>query len=81
MKVAKYFATKRAASGLSQTALAGELRVDQSIVSRVESASRQLSLTEALQWIQALGLNPAETLEDLAAIWSQSSGRRPSLWK
>lgn len=65
---------------LSQTSLAAELGIDQSIVSRVEAGTRDLGLDEVFAWGEALGLPPAETAELLLESWVEFAARRKGYW-
>ncbi len=55
----------RRAAGLSQYDLADRLAVDQSFISKYESARRRLDVIEFLRIIRAIGLSPAEFLDSL----------------
>ena len=67
-------------SGLSQSALAAELGVDQALVSRVESGERKLSFGELMVWLEALGMNEKEMLTFIGTLWSEHGSRAESLW-
>ncbi|WP_430626041.1 helix-turn-helix transcriptional regulator [Trueperella pyogenes] len=67
-------------SGLSQTDLASELGVDQSLVSRVEAGSRQLTLGQAMYWLQALGLSCEDASSLVANLWGHNGARPRSFW-
>jgi transcriptional regulator with XRE-family HTH domain len=54
-KVAGYLTAKRKGANLSQQQLADKMGVDRSVVSRIESASDNLSLTKLVRYVEALG--------------------------
>lgn len=64
----------------SQGTLASELDVDQGTISRVESGQRKLTVGEAFAWLEALGLNPAESAGTLQALWEVHGVRPPGFW-
>lgn len=72
---------RRRALGLSQTSLAEELGLDQTIVSRVELGGRKLSVQEVMRWLEALGLTPHESGELLAVVWSEHGARPSGYWE
>lgn len=55
--------------GVSQAAAAEEVGIDQSVISRAETATREVSLGEAMHWAEALGIESCEFASRLAAIW------------
>lgn len=79
--LAQVLASRRHTIGLPQSALADELGVDQATVSKVESGRRKLSAGEAMQWLEALGLSPAESADTLSQTWAKSGQRPESLWE
>ena len=68
-------------AGLSQTGLAAELGVDQSLVSRVEAGSRQLTIGQAMYWLQGLGLDCESAGGLVARLWRDNGARPDSYWK
>lgn len=68
-------------AGLSQTGLAAELGVDQSLVSRVEAGSRQLTIGQAMFWLQGLGLDCDAASSLVARLWIHNGARPSSFWK
>lgn len=79
--VTSRLAVLRSQAGLSQTALAAELGVDQSLVSRVEAGTRDLGLDEAFAWGEVLGLTSEETATLLSAAWEAHAARPEGYWK
>lgn len=59
----------REAKGLSQDALAVQLRRDQSYISRIEAGSRQVSLTYLLEWAEAMNVPFDEVARRVARLW------------
>lgn len=72
--------TWRESAGLSQTALADELGVDQSVISRIEANRRELGVAELLMWAEATGTSAANAAAAVAEIWAEFAARPPSLW-
>ena len=68
-------------TGISQTGLAAELGVDQSLVSRVEAGSRQLTIGQAMFWLQGLGLDSVAASSLVARLWVRNGARPSSFWK
>lgn len=56
-------ARKRA--GLSQAALAGKLRCQQSLIARIESGERRIDVVELVVLARAVGADPAEVVSGL----------------
>ena len=50
----------REKSKLSQKAIAREIGLTQPDVSKIERRERRIDILEALRWIRATGVNPAE---------------------
>lgn len=71
----------RVGKALSQVDLSNELGVDQSVVSRVEAGTRQLSLGQALNWLQALGLRSDDTARLIKELWEQEGKRPKGFWE
>lgn len=71
---------RRQYSGLSQSALATELGVDQALISRVESGERKLSFGELMVWLEALGMDEEEMLTLIETLWAEHGSRAESLW-
>lgn len=67
-------------AGLSQSALADELGVDQATVSRVEANDRRLNVGEAFVWLEALGSSEHEAAVLLVSLWAEYGSRPISLW-
>jgi transcriptional regulator with XRE-family HTH domain len=55
--------------GLSQEALAVQLRRDQSYISRIEAGDRQASLTFLLEWADALNVAFEELASQVEEVW------------
>ena len=70
----------RVRSGLSQSALATELGVDQALISRVESGERKLSFGELMVWLEALGMSEKEMFPFIGNLWKEHGSRAGSLW-
>ncbi|MGO3060026.1 helix-turn-helix domain-containing protein [Corynebacterium casei] len=70
----------RQQSGMSQTAIAAELGIDQSVVSRIEAGTRELGIEEVFAWGEALALRPEETSRLLAETWTTHAARRKGYW-
>ena len=59
----------RERSGVSQEALAVQLRHDQSYVSRIEAGERQISILLLLQWCDALNLEFVDVTSRILNTW------------
>lgn len=70
-------AQTRRDAGVSQYELADRLKVDQSYISKVESARRRLDVIEFLQIVHALRV-PYQVVLDQVARGSELSNRWPS---
>ena len=55
--------------GLSQEALAVQVRRDQSYLSRIEAGERHASLTFLLEWADAMGVPFDEVARRLSTTW------------
>lgn len=62
----------RRSAGLTQSELAARLGVDQSYVSKYESARRRLDVIEFLRVVAALGADPAQLLSNFDVSPRQS---------
>jgi transcriptional regulator with XRE-family HTH domain len=71
----------RVTRGLSQSALASELGLDQAAVSRIEKGDRVVTVAELLRWCEALGYRVEDVAAKVARSWNETAGRPPSLWK
>lgn len=71
---------RRLRVGLSQSALAQELGIDQATVSRTEAGDRSLTLEESFRWFEALGMSINESCELVEKIWRHNGSRNSSLW-
>lgn len=71
----------RQTSGLSQAALAEDLGIDQTTVSKVEGGHRRLTIAELFSWAEALGHSPEELSMDVATLWRNVAARPGTLWK
>jgi transcriptional regulator with XRE-family HTH domain len=67
--VGRLLSSWREARGLSQEALAVQLRRDQSYISRIEAGERHASLTFLLEWADALGVRLEDVTAEIAALW------------
>lgn len=79
-RVGLLLAAWRGSRSLSQDALAEQLQVDQSHISRVERGKVQLTLAELLSWADALDLDRRACLEEIESLWAESHPASPSLW-
>lgn len=79
-RVGLQLAAWRGSRSLSQDALAEQLQVDQSHISRVERGKVQLTLAELLTWADALGLDRRACLEAIESLWAESRPASHSLW-
>jgi transcriptional regulator with XRE-family HTH domain len=68
-RLGRLLATWREQGGLSQEALAVQLRRDQSYISRIEGGERQASLAFLLEWADAMNVPFAKVAEKLAELW------------
>ena len=66
----------RLSAGLTQAALAQRLGRPQSYVSKVEAGDRRIDVVEYVQFIQAVGSDPAPLIEKLATLLENSKNRR-----
>lgn len=64
----------RKAAGLSQAALAGRLRCQQSLIARIESGERRIDVLELVILSRAIGVNPADIVEQLGRVIPEDSG-------
>jgi transcriptional regulator with XRE-family HTH domain len=67
-RFATALADARRDAGLSQYDLADRLKVDQSFISKYESARRRLDVIEFMRIIQAIGVSPAAFLDRLGPV-------------
>lgn len=74
-------ATRRTAMGIPQSALADELGLDQSAVSRAENGDREFSLFEALEWMDALGYEDSEKTHLIIENWNSNGARTKGYWQ
>lgn len=79
-QLAAFTHSRRKNVGLSQAALAEELGIDQATVSKVENGLRRLSVGEALQWLEALGMSADQAGSQLSSLWEQYGQRPATLW-
>lgn len=56
----------RKAAGLSQAALAGKLKCQQSLIARIESGERRIDVVELVVLARALGVDPGEVIANVA---------------
>lgn len=70
----------RVDSKTSQVTIAGELGVDQGMISRVEAGRRRLGVGEAFAWLEALGLTAEQSSSELCTLWVIHGGRPPGFW-
>ena len=66
---------------MSQSALAGDLGLDQATISRIEAAQRRVSVEDLFLWGEALGLTAQHVASLAAELWGKTAGRPPSLWE
>lgn len=65
---------------MPQTALADELGIDQTSVSKIEVGQRRLSAHSAMRWLITLGSTEDEAGAVLARLWRESVVDSKSLW-
>lgn len=70
-QVGRLLSNWREARGLSQEALAVQLRRDQSYISRIEAGERHASLTFLLEWSDALNVRFEELAPEIAVLWRE----------
>ncbi len=70
----------RTSRSLSQEALAEQLGVVQSHVSRVERGQIQLTVVELLAWLDVLDLDRLVCLGEVEAAWAAAHSSLGSLW-
>lgn len=80
-ELAKLLGELRRSSGMSQASLAAETGLDQAAVSRVETAHRRLTVSETLQWLDALGCDLDDALSRVAELWRRHASRPPTFWE
>lgn len=78
LDLCRILAERRAAAGLSQTALAERLGRRQSFVSKVENGERRLDVVELIEFAGGLGCRPEEILTDLRHASEQRAARPPA---
>lgn len=64
----------RKAADLSQAALAGKLKCQQSLIARIESGERRIDVVELVILSRALGVDPGEMLERMAGTVPLEAG-------
>ena len=64
----------------SQSTLAAELGIDQGAVSRVESGNRRLTAAQTFAWLEALGIEPDSSADELSQLWREHGERPASFW-
>ena len=78
--LAQELSQRRKRLGMSQTALAEELGIDQTSVSKIEAGARRISAHTALRWLVTLGATADEAGAVLAQLWHESGAESKSLW-
>jgi Helix-turn-helix. len=71
----------RVQAGLSQSALATELDLDQAAVSRVESGERRLNTGETILWLNTLGLSLPQICALFSKLWDKTNTKSESFWE
>lgn len=66
-KLRRLLIEARVVGGLKQADLALKLGKTQSYVSKVESGALQLEVVDFIEWVRALGLDPAAFVSDMLA--------------
>jgi transcriptional regulator with XRE-family HTH domain len=79
-RIASMLATLRKERGISQQALALELGRDQTVISRIESGQRRVTVPELFEWADALGVPFHRVAEELEAI-SRELVETRSIWE
>lgn len=64
----------RRAAGLSQAALAGKLKCQQSLIARIESGERRIDVVELVVLARALGVDPGEVVAKVAGAVPLEAG-------
>lgn len=64
----------RKEAGLSQAALAGKLRCQQSLIARIESGERRIDVVELVILARALGADSGELLGQMAGAVPPDAG-------
>lgn len=64
----------RKAAGLSQAALAGKLKCQQSLIARIESGERRIDVVELVVMARALGVDPGEVVGKMAGAVPLEAG-------
>lgn len=64
----------RKAAGLSQAALAGKLKCQQSLIARIESGERRIDVVELVVLARALGVDPGEVVVKMAGAVPLEAG-------
>ncbi|MEP1327089.1 helix-turn-helix transcriptional regulator [Pseudophaeobacter sp.] len=59
---------KRKEAGLNQVDVAKRLKVQQSLVARVESGQRRIDVVEFIQLADILDFDPSEAIRDLMSV-------------
>lgn len=80
-RIGAELASRRTAMGISQSALADELSLDQSAVSRGENGDREFGLFEILDWMDALGYGDSEKSRSIIGNWNSNGARTKGYWK
>jgi transcriptional regulator with XRE-family HTH domain len=65
----------RAAAAVTQVELAARLAVDQAVISKSERGARRLDVVELLEWLNALGVEPAQFVSSVAAEVGRHTSR------
>lgn len=78
-ELARWMARLRESRGLSQEALAAQLRREQPYVSKTENGQRRVMVVDLLEWATALGVPWYELSDGLRATWPH--GLEGSLWQ
>lgn len=64
----------RKEAGLSQAALAGKLRCQQSLIARIESGERRIDVVELVVLARAIGVDPADIVMGLMPVVPADAG-------
>lgn len=69
--LAQVLQAHRTSCGLTQEALASELRWDQATISRIENGRRRVEVAELFAWLEATNADVAAVATDLDRRWRE----------
>ncbi|RRC95832.1 helix-turn-helix domain-containing protein [Schaalia canis] len=68
-------------ASIAQSVLAQELEMDQSNISRIEDGKRRITVSDAMRWFEAVGMDPTTSGKLIANLWEKHGSRSASLWR